>query len=372
MSNKYNLTDYNKARIACKIGYNREAEEVLRTCYNSHPNFFEGHLEYAKSLLFNKSRNKDEDILLMKDGFQILNRLINNPKIDYNTLFTAENTMMKALFESDNYYEAYKYCDKLLYTAHAQHCNFYMGCIDSRLGDVYGAEEKFKAVNGLFYDNINREMALITIASGDFDRAQNYIDKMKKAKRPNNNIPVEEIYLYIKKGDYKTAYELYKEFKSKLSYVSINYANIGYFLEYKLGLNDLKDIGKNYLMSQVVDYKQNKAKAYIRRITDIDSDAYLKSSDINFVNDIFNFAKDCIVDDIPFRSEILDYYVIECNYDGKPADIGFVRGNVPTNVIKVGAISGTKNIVTIRPIESLPYIRQKIEKDKGIGRERKK
>jgi len=372
MANKYSFDDYNNAKAVVRRGYNKDAEEVLRWYYVNNPTYIEAHLEYAKTLLFEKSGDMENDLIRKNNGFQILDRIIANPKATEKNILTAYNAKIKSYYLDDEYFDAYDLCYSLLGTSQEPYCNYFMGCIESRLGDIYSAEERFKHTDGKYYDSINQEMAVISIAKGDFEQAEKYVNKMKKAKRPNDNrIPVEEIYLNVRKGDYKNAYELYKRFKARLRYVSPSYNNLGLFLEYKLGINDLTNIGKNYLMSQVRDYNAKKTKSYIHRISDLGESKHLISGNRTFIDELFDFAQQCINDDIPFRSEIVDYYAIECYRDGMPSNIGYVKGNIPTNVIKVGALSGTKNIVSLYPMESLPYIRKIIEEKRGNERKRK-
>jgi len=372
MSKRYSIDDYRKAVAIVKKGYDKAAEEVLRWYFVTFPKYYDGHFEYAKSLLFEKTGDNETDTIRSNTGFKILDNLLSESKLDGDLRFMVTNTKIKALFENERYLETYELCDSLLGTGHEPYCNYYLGRIDYKLGDKYSALDRLQNCDAKYPEFVFQELSHIMIADKDFEQAENYIKKMKKARKlQNSKTVIEEVFLNIRREDYKEAYEKYAVLRSRYRRPSQTFINIGYFLEYKLGKNDLKNIGNNYLMSQVRDFSDNKTKSHINRLSSNGSDTYLILKNSSSLNELYEFAQMCVNEDEPYICGLLDYYVIECCYDGEPRDIGFVRGNIPTNVIKVETISGTKNIVSITPLESLPYIRQIVEENRGKGRKRK-
>ena len=369
MQSKYTMNDYYLARKAMSKSKNPKSEEVFKWFYNHNKGFLDAHLEYAKCLLFRPVNNLEEQEDRKVFVRQIIDELLNNKRIDEDLYNIALSIKARDLYNQKIYQDAYVICDRLLSTSDPQSAYYIIGCIEARLGDVYRAIDTFSNCSK-YHDSIVKEIANIAIGIHDFELAEEYVGKLKSLPR-YNPIYIEEIYLEIQKQNYEKAYALYTEFCKRIRYISPSYINVGLFLEYKLGINDLSDIKRNYLIDQLYSYSEKRTKKYIINSHN-DEQTSLIRTDRAYINDMFSFFQKCIKDDEPIARDIVDYYVIELGSDQGPVDIGYVRENVLTNIVKVGTLTGTKKIVYIKPIESLRYIREAAERENGFSRNRDK
>ena len=367
MQNGFSMSDFELARKAYQKSKNERSEKVFKWFYDHNKGFLDAHLEYAKSLFFRSVNNKEEEELRKKLGRQIIDEILANKRTDSDLFHKALSIKARDLYEQKNYQDAYVICDKLLLTQNYQDAYFIIGCIEARLGDVYRAMDTFSNCNR-YSDSITKEMANIAIGIHDFELAEKYVAKLKSLPR-YNPIYVEEIYLEIQKGNYEKAYNLYTNFIKRLRYISPSYVNIGLFLEYKLGINDLTGIRRNYLMEQLYSYSELRTKRYIINSHNDEKTSLIRTDRV-YIDDMFSFFQKCIKDDEPIASDIVDYYVIELGSGEGPLNIGYVHENVITNTVKVGTITGTKKIVYVKPIESLRYIREAAERENGTSRKR--
>lgn len=368
MQSGFSISDYYIARKKNQKSKNEKSEKVFKWFYEHNKEFLDAHLDYAKDLLFRAVGDKVEEEDRKRFGRQILDEILSNKKADEELINKTLSVKALDLFEQKIYQESYIICDKLLSTPDSQGPYYIMGCIESRLGDVYRAIERFSQCSK-YQASITKEMANIAIGIHDFDMADKYVNKLKSLPR-YNPIYVEQIYLEIQKQNYEEAYKLYTEFIKKLRYISPSYVNIGLFLEFKLGINDLTGIKRNYFLDQLYSYSEIRTKKYIINSHN-DEKTSLMRTDRAYVNDLFSFLQKCIKDDVPIASDIVDYYVIEIGSDQGPVDIGYVRENVLTNTVKVGTLTGTKKIIYVKPIESLKYIREAADRENGFSRNRK-
>ena len=367
MQNGFSMNDFELARKAYQKSKNERSEKIFKWFYEHNKEFLDAHIEYAKCLLFRTKNNREEEELRKIFGRQIIEDILNNNNADQYIINKALSIKARDLFEQKIYGEAYVICDKLLSTDEVQGAYFIIACIEARLGDVYRAMDTFSNCNR-YSDSITKEMANIAIGIHDFELAEKYVAKLKSLPR-YNPIYVEEIYLEIQKKNYKKAYDLYLEFIKRLRYISPSYVNMGLFLEYKLGINDLTGFKRNYLMEQLYSYSEIRTKRYIINSHN-DEKTSLIRTDRAYINDMFSFFQKCIKDDEPIASDIVDYYVIELGSGEGPLNIGYVHENVITNTVKVGTITGTKKIVYVKPIESLRYIREAAERENENNKKR--
>ena len=372
---RYSHDDLGKARTMIKHGKVKEAEKILEWFYMNEPTFLAAKVDLAKVLVSTSAGTPEYIKQRRSRGVKLLDTIIADPNVSKRNLCNAKAIKARYLYERKYYFESYELYDELLDTDFYDEALVGIAKIESCLGDIYSAHNNFSEYSGRFSERATYEVARISIALGDDETFKKNLEALKNTSQRDKAL-LQEVYYEIKNKNYQKAYDLFQKFISKLHYLSIEYERILLFLRNKVGLDDSIKVDRNlvhnvqendYLLCQFREFNEYIAKKYIVSSFNFENPKSSKEYCFEDMEKIYNVIKKCIENAEPFRCELLDYYVV-----AMPTDIGIIRGIMPTNMIKVGTITGTKNIVTMKPIESLNYIREAAEKKRGNGRTHKK
>jgi len=222
---------------------------------------------------------------------------------------------------------------------------FELGKIEKQLGNVTVAKSYFiKLLNEYNNEYALYELGKLEKELGNFDEAIKYFNELLLTKYKAKGL-IQLVYLYLKMNKIEDAYLYfgqllfeYKRFKNNKKLIE-ELTRLNDYFNYLFGFepNDI-----NYFISQIYNYKQEKAIAHIGKHFNSDKDS--KFNDDIDKKELYLFCQNNLSSRYFVDNDVADKYNFILPYE-----IGNID-DIKTNVIEVITILNTDKILTIYPV----------------------
>ena len=337
--------------------------DILRNILDKYPTDSKALLTLGRTLLSYKALNSKYE----EEGLFCLNIIVNNNQ-------ASAKFRDGALLELGKYYrskrkmeEAYLALYPLLKSDYcSEDAKYQLALVESFLCNVEEANNYLLSYQGKYNEPVLLEYTKNLIAMGKYIKAQKNLDRLVNSNQ-RNKVLTEQIYLYIKTREYQKALDILNSINPlKLGIKIENVNNVRMYLENMLGKRKLNKDTNNYLEQLLCEYEEKRAINYIVYSEKKNNN---KNVNLEITTKVFDYCKGYIQDKKPIRVEFLDYYFVDTSVRYFKEAFGFIN-NKKTHYVKVGTLPNTKNIVSIRPVENIDEIRNKLKNNSEINKQR--
>lgn len=354
MLEKINVNEaLGKAHTLVRNGKHHEAIDLLRDTVSRASNAFEAKIQLARYIFVYLKKDDEAEREALCYLYSVIDSSKSNDYLKNKATFELGSHLRYKGYLND----AYKVLHPLLSTKEFRdEALFELGLVESFLGNFVQAKNYLSQYKGKHDEPVLLERTKFAISSGEDDIVKKNIKLLSQTMQKDKAL-AEEMFFEIKNRNYDRAYELYN--KARLSRTGIkpeNLDNIKLYLEFMTGKTKITKNKKNYFEFQLCGYSRERAISYIGYA---DRNTRLFYDYIN-LEAVFDFVQKMIINKKPYRYEMIEYYLVDLNEQGRNPDVANVHG-VGTHYLKVGVLPHTKNIISMRPVECLDGIKKTLE-----------
>ena len=306
-------------------------------------------------------------------ALNIIERIISNTPSKDDVYYKCKYKQCEIFIKRNQLDEAINNCYEMILENNSDKDRIYL-----LLGDAYKTKYKFKEASENYniatksFDKDKKEEAIYKLGvlndiAGNFEEAQIYYETLIET---NSTYGMDAYYRMIisniKNEKFEKALEIQNEMNSKYNKNKNYMANriVSVFLNEKLGLPQEERNNYSYVENQIMNFSEEESKNHILTHRALSNSEFNK--DIDF-DDLYEYTKNNLTEENICYGDFLDAYEIEYQ-------------NVAPNAnrYRVVSIPGTKNIITMYPIENkdkkylkLSMFKKEIQRQELIDLEKK-
>ena len=244
-----------------------------------------------------------------------------------------------------------------------------LGMIESFLGNINEAKKQFSSYQGPFDERCKLEIGRISVAEENYNTARDAFNSLINIPSQRAKAMVEKLYLSIKLERFKESEKLLESLKVSNVLKTDEFNNIDVFIKYKLGKVNKDNVKQTYFTQQLFDYDYRRTIKYMSKKISMQTRFY-ENYDETKLEDVYKKVQETIKNMKPYRIEFTEYYIVDLREIYNLPDVGIASG-LATSKVKVGVISNTKNIISIKPIMNIDNIKKYYnEQKKSIQRKK--